>query len=78
MCKGVGKGDFSRGFDATLPSGAVNSLAVHPSGKLALSVGRDKTLRVWNLLVGKPAFTTTRPVGVLPAPQVVWLLCAGT
>ena len=28
----------------------MNSLAVHPSGKVALSVGRDKTVRLWNLL----------------------------
>ncbi|XP_072169804.1 p21-activated protein kinase-interacting protein 1-like [Diadema setosum] len=37
---------------------AVNSVAVHPSGKLALSVGKDKTLRTWNLLKGRAAYTT--------------------
>ncbi|XP_038652356.1 p21-activated protein kinase-interacting protein 1-like [Scyliorhinus canicula] len=36
--------------------GQVSSLSVHPSGKLALSVGTDKTLRTWNLINGKPAF----------------------
>ncbi|XP_078097115.1 p21-activated protein kinase-interacting protein 1-like isoform X2 [Mustelus asterias] len=36
--------------------GQVSSLSVHPSGKLALSVGTDKTLRTWNLIEGKPAF----------------------
>ncbi|XP_078395286.1 p21-activated protein kinase-interacting protein 1-like isoform X1 [Cetorhinus maximus] len=36
--------------------GHVSSLSVHPSGKLALSVGTDKTLRTWNLIDGKPAF----------------------
>lgn len=30
--------------------GAVDSLSIHPSGKLALSVGRDYTLHVWNLI----------------------------
>uniref|UniRef100_A0A8C2JVS5 P21-activated protein kinase-interacting protein 1 n=1 Tax=Cyprinus carpio TaxID=7962 RepID=A0A8C2JVS5_CYPCA len=36
--------------------GHVNSLSVHPSGKLALSVGTDKTLRTWNLIEGRSAF----------------------
>ncbi|XP_017266540.1 p21-activated protein kinase-interacting protein 1-like [Kryptolebias marmoratus] len=36
--------------------GHVTSLAVHPSGKLALSVGTDKTLRTWNLTNGRSAF----------------------
>ncbi|XP_067857854.1 p21-activated protein kinase-interacting protein 1-like isoform X2 [Heptranchias perlo] len=36
--------------------GHVSSLSVHPSGKLALSVGTDKTLRTWNLIDGKSAF----------------------
>jgi protein MAK11 len=33
--------------------GKVNQLAVHPSGRLALSVSDDKTMRTWNLLTGK-------------------------
>uniref|UniRef100_A0A8C2L0E0 PAK1 interacting protein 1 n=1 Tax=Cyprinus carpio TaxID=7962 RepID=A0A8C2L0E0_CYPCA len=32
--------------------GRVTSLSVHPSGKLALSVGTDKTLQTWNLIEG--------------------------
>lgn len=36
--------------------GAVIDLSIHPSGKLALSVGRDKTLYTWNLLKGRSAF----------------------
>ncbi|MBN3298968.1 PK1IP protein, partial [Amia calva] len=36
--------------------GQVSSLSVHPSGKLALSVGTDKTLRTWNLIDGRSAF----------------------
>merc|ERR1712168_302443 len=38
--------------------GAVNSLSVHPSGRLALSVSKDKSIRTWNLLTGRTAFTT--------------------
>ncbi|KAF5903927.1 p21-activated protein kinase-interacting protein 1, partial [Clarias magur] len=37
--------------------GHVTSLSLHPSGKLALSVGTDKKLRTWNLIEGRPAFT---------------------
>ncbi|XP_022129142.2 p21-activated protein kinase-interacting protein 1-like [Pieris rapae] len=35
----------------------VTAIAVHPSNKLALSLGGDKTLRTWNLIKGRPAFT---------------------
>ncbi|KAF9972035.1 p21-activated protein kinase-interacting protein 1-like protein [Actinomortierella ambigua] len=34
---------------------SVHSIAIHPSGKLALSVSADKTMRLWNLLLGKQA-----------------------
>ncbi|XP_029446505.1 p21-activated protein kinase-interacting protein 1 [Rhinatrema bivittatum] len=36
--------------------GQVTSLSIHPSGKLALSVGTDKTLKTWNLIEGRSAF----------------------
>ncbi|CAO2595836.1 p21-activated protein kinase-interacting protein 1 [Lemmus lemmus] len=36
--------------------GHVTFLSIHPSGKLALSVGTDKTLRTWNLVEGRSAF----------------------
>lgn len=36
---------------------AVTAISVHPSDKLALSIGCDKTLRTWNLVKGRPAFT---------------------
>ena len=31
----------------------ITSLAVHPSGSLALSTSKDKTIRLWNLLEGR-------------------------
>jgi protein MAK11 len=31
----------------------VNDLAVHPSAKVCLSVGKDQTLRMWDLMRGK-------------------------
>lgn len=38
--------------------GHVNSVAIHPSGKVALSVGQDKTLRMWDLMRGKGSAST--------------------
>lgn len=38
--------------------GPVHSFAVHPSGKLALSCGKDKTLRTWNLMTARSAYIT--------------------
>ncbi|XP_066921840.1 p21-activated protein kinase-interacting protein 1-like isoform X1 [Clytia hemisphaerica] len=36
----------------------INSLSLHPSGRLALSVSKDKYIRTWNLITGRPAYTT--------------------
>lgn len=36
----------------------VNALAVHPTGKLALSTGGDGVLRTWNLVKGRQAYAT--------------------
>lgn len=35
---------------------AVNTLAIHPTGKLALSTGADGVLRTWNLVKGRQAY----------------------
>ena len=36
----------------------MNSVAVHPTGKVALSVGKDRTLRMWDLMRGKGSAST--------------------
>lgn len=36
----------------------VTSIAPHPSGKLALTTSRDGSLRMWDLIKGRAAFTT--------------------
>lgn len=38
---------------------SVNFISVHPSGKLALSIGGDLILRTWNLINGRQAFATS-------------------
>lgn len=35
--------------------GKVNDLAIHPSGRVAISVSTDKTIRLWNLMTAKKA-----------------------
>jgi len=42
----------------------VYAISIHPSGKLALSVGKDKTMRTWNLITGKQAYVTNVKEGV--------------
>ncbi|CCH44752.1 putative WD repeat-containing protein [Wickerhamomyces ciferrii] len=35
--------------------GRINDLAIHPTGRIAVSVGDDKTIRLWNLMTVKKA-----------------------
>ncbi|EMR10505.1 hypothetical protein PNEG_01217 [Pneumocystis murina B123] len=35
--------------------GRINSISIHPSGKIALTVGSDKNIRLWNMMTGKKA-----------------------
>lgn len=44
-------------------------LSIHPSGKMALSISKDKTLKTWNLMTGKCAYTTSIK---LTADLVLW------
>ncbi|ORY82033.1 WD40-repeat-containing domain protein, partial [Protomyces lactucae-debilis] len=46
--------------------GKVNSLSIHPSGKIALSVGADCNVRLWNLVTGKKA--AAHSLIIKPAP----------
>lgn len=46
-------------FEKAHKGTAVNSVSVHPSGKLALSIGSDMILRTWNLINGRQAFATS-------------------
>ncbi|KAF9931814.1 p21-activated protein kinase-interacting protein 1-like protein [Linnemannia zychae] len=48
---------------------SVHSIAIHPSGKIALSVAADRSVRLWNLLLGKQASMTRLPNEGL---KVVW------
>ncbi|KAJ3344123.1 hypothetical protein HDU93_003286 [Gonapodya sp. JEL0774] len=49
-------------------SGKVIDMAVHPSGKVALTIGDDKTLRCWNLLTASLVLTAKLPrLPVLPS-----------
>jgi WD40 repeat protein len=48
---------------------AVTDLSIHPSGKVALSVGDDKTVRLWDLMSGQLAATIRRKK---PAALIQW------
>lgn len=39
----------------------VTALTIHPTGKLALSVGKGRSLKLWNLMTGKLAHTSSLP-----------------
>lgn len=45
-------------FQKAHKGSAVNHISIHPSGKLALSIGSDCTVRTWNLIKGRQAFAT--------------------
>lgn len=38
--------------------GGITAIAIHPSGKIAFSAGKDRKLVTWNLVKAKPAFFT--------------------
>ena len=48
---------------------AITSVAIHPTGKIALSVSKDNTMKLWNLIQGRCSFTR-RLKG--PADKVHW------
>ncbi|QPG75090.1 hypothetical protein FOA43_002431 [Brettanomyces nanus] len=37
--------------------GAVNDLCIHPSGRVAISVSNDRTVKLWNLMMARKAST---------------------
>jgi protein MAK11 len=50
--------------------GRVNGMCVHPSGKIAISVGKDKALRLWNLMTGRKASVNKLGEGSFPEYSV--------
>lgn len=36
-------------------AGGINDIAIHPSGRIAISAGNDHTLRLWNLMTARKA-----------------------
>lgn len=52
---------------------AITCIAIHPSNKLALTIGDDKTLRTWNLIKGRQAYVTNlNSKGTAHPISVVW------
>ena len=36
---------------------SINDISIHPSGKVAISISNDKSLRMWNLMLGNCSYT---------------------
>ncbi|XP_063976354.1 p21-activated protein kinase-interacting protein 1-like [Diachasmimorpha longicaudata] len=53
-----GNWQLEKHWKAPHKGSAVNTLSVHPTGKLALSIGADGVLRTWNLVKGRQAYAT--------------------
>jgi protein MAK11 len=47
----------------------INDFSIHPTGKMALSVSKDGSLKLWNLVQGRCAFTRRLKQ---PTEQVQW------
>jgi WD40 repeat protein len=56
VCIWQGQGDWQHIKAMKGHSGIVNAIAVHPSGSVALSVSRDKQMRLWDLSKGACAY----------------------
>lgn len=58
----------------------VSALAVHPSGKMCMSVSRDHSLKVWNLVQGRCSFTRNlKPLTPTSTPtSIKWLKPSAT
>lgn len=52
----VGNWQIEKTWDKAHKGAAILDIAVHDSGKLALSLGSDCTLRTWNLVKGRQAY----------------------
>lgn len=52
----TGSWQLEKIWDKAHKGGAIIDIAIHSSGKLALTLGGDCTLRTWNLIKGRQAF----------------------
>lgn len=52
----VGNWQLEKNWEKSHNGKAVLDIALHPSGKLALTLGADATLRTWNLVKGRQAY----------------------
>ncbi|XP_045463272.1 p21-activated protein kinase-interacting protein 1-like [Harmonia axyridis] len=52
----VGNWQIEKKWDKAHKGLAIYDVAIHPSGKMALTIGGDTTLRTWNLVKGRQAY----------------------
>lgn len=51
---------------------AIQMIAIHPTGKLALTLGLDNTLRTWNLVKGRQAYVVRLDPHMRSAHTITW------
>lgn len=68
----TGSWQLEKVWNSAHKGSSVTFIAVHPTGKLALSLGKDLTLRTWNLVKGRPAYTTNLSRCKTQLEYIVW------
>lgn len=74
----VGNWQVEKIWEKAHKGSAILSIAVHKSGKLALSLGSDCTLRTWNLVKGRQAYVinlNSKSVDSKSLDKITWALC---
>ncbi|XP_044749175.1 p21-activated protein kinase-interacting protein 1-like [Coccinella septempunctata] len=71
----VGNWQIEKKWDKAHKGLAIYDVAIHPSGKLALTIGADSTLRTWNLVKGRQAYAInlmTKSKDAKSLEKIVW------
>ncbi|XP_065211924.1 p21-activated protein kinase-interacting protein 1-like [Planococcus citri] len=68
----VGSWQLEKVWASAHKGSGVTSIGIHPSSKMALSLGQNKTLRTWNLIKGRPAYTVNLSNLGKQMDSVIW------
>lgn len=74
----VGNWQLEKIWEKPHKGAGIIDIAVHPTGKLALTLGSDHTLKTWNLIKGRQAYTinlTTKSTDVKSLDSIKWSPC---
>ncbi|KAK9887030.1 hypothetical protein WA026_019956 [Henosepilachna vigintioctopunctata] len=71
----VGNWTLEKKWDKAHKGSSILDIALHPSGKLALTIGGDNTLRTWNLIKGRQAYAinlNTKSKDSKTLERIIW------